>query len=128
MRKIHECVEDIKNILNDAERTEEVDGETLCDINDLIDEILLIHVLKEQEIALLKSNFKKKVCTGCWMDDKKGFVALAKSVDALISYLFKNVRWCPFDDESDIDFEKECVGFSEPGCKECILRNIEQLN
>ena len=26
MRKIHECAEDIKNILNDAERTEEVDG------------------------------------------------------------------------------------------------------
>ena len=25
MRKIHECAEDIKNILNDAERTEEVD-------------------------------------------------------------------------------------------------------
>ena len=27
-----------------------------------------------------------------------------------------------------IDFEKECVGFREKGCKECILRNIEQLN
>lgn len=27
MRKIHECAEDIKNILNDAERTEEVDGD-----------------------------------------------------------------------------------------------------
>ena len=30
MRKIHECAEDIKNILNDAERTEEVDGDMLC--------------------------------------------------------------------------------------------------
>lgn len=29
MRKIHECAEDIKNILNDAERTEY----SLCSIN-----------------------------------------------------------------------------------------------
>ena len=35
MRKIHECAEDIKNILNDAERTEEVDGDMLCSINEL---------------------------------------------------------------------------------------------
>lgn len=34
MRKIHECAEDIKNILNDAERTEEVDGDMLCSINE----------------------------------------------------------------------------------------------
>ena len=37
MRKIHECAEDIKNILNDAERTEEVDGDMLCIINELVD-------------------------------------------------------------------------------------------
>ena len=23
---------------------------------------------------------------------------------------------------------KECVGFREPGCRECILRNIDKLN
>lgn len=128
MRKIHECAEDIKNILNDAERTEEVDGETLCGINELVDEILSIHCLEEQEAALLKSNFEKKVCTGCWMDDKKELATLTKSADALITYLFNNMHWCPFKDEANIDFDKECVGFRETGCKECILRNIGQLN
>lgn len=58
----------------------------------------------------------------------KKFAVLTKGVDALISCLVKNMRWCPFEDESGIDFERECVGFMEPGCKECILRNIERLN
>lgn len=51
-----------------------------------------------------------------------------KQVDMLIQYIFNNMHWCPFKDEAKIDFEKECVGFRENGCKECILRNIEQLN
>lgn len=51
-----------------------------------------------------------------------------KQVDMLIQYIFNNMHWCPFKDESNIDFEKECVGFREKGCKECILRNIKQLN
>ena len=51
-----------------------------------------------------------------------------KQVDALIQYIFDNMHWCPFKDEAKIDFEKECVGFREKGCKECIFRNIEQLN
>lgn len=51
-----------------------------------------------------------------------------KQVDNLILYIFNNLHWCPFKDETDIDFEKECVGFQEPGCKDCMLRNIEKLN
>lgn len=51
-----------------------------------------------------------------------------KQVDGLIQYIFNNLHWCPFKDEANIDFEKECVGFRETGCKECILRNIGQLN
>jgi len=51
-----------------------------------------------------------------------------RQVNGLIQYIFNNLHWCPFKDESNIDFEKECVGFREKGCKECILRNIEQLN
>lgn len=47
--KIHECAEDIKNILNDAERTEEVDGDMLCSINELVDEILSIYCLEKQQ-------------------------------------------------------------------------------
>lgn len=51
-----------------------------------------------------------------------------KEVDTLIQYIFNNVHWCPFKDDTEIDFEKECVGFRKPGCKECILKNINQLN
>ena len=50
-----------------------------------------------------------------------------KIIDILINYILKKMRWCPFEDEADIDFEKECVGFREDGCKECILRNIDKL-
>ena len=51
-----------------------------------------------------------------------------KQVEGLIQYLFDNLHWCPFKDEANIDFEKECVGFRETGCKERILKNINQLN
>ena len=47
MRTIVECVEDIKGILNNAERTEEMDGETLTDIDELVNEILSINGMKE---------------------------------------------------------------------------------
>ena len=58
MRKIHECAEDIKNILNDAERTEEVDGDMLCSINELVDEILSIYCLEKQQrkMAIAEEN------------------------------------------------------------------------
>lgn len=58
MRKIHECAEDIKNILNDAERTEEVDEDMLCSINELVDEILSIYCLEKQQrkMAIAEEN------------------------------------------------------------------------
>lgn len=58
MRKIHECAEDIKNILNDAERNEEVDGDMLCSINELVDEILSIYCLEKQQrkMAIAEEN------------------------------------------------------------------------
>lgn len=43
MRTISEAAEDIKSILNNVERTEECTGETLVDINELVDEILTIN-------------------------------------------------------------------------------------
>ena len=43
MRTIPEVAEDILNILNEAERIEECDGDTLCDINELVGEILVIN-------------------------------------------------------------------------------------
>ena len=48
----------IKNILNDAERTEEVDGDMLCSINELVDEILSIYCLEKQQrkMAIAEEN------------------------------------------------------------------------
>lgn len=46
----------------------------------------------------------------------------------LIDYIINKCHSCPFDDESGVDFEKECVGFGEVGCGECILRNIGKLD
>lgn len=49
MRTISEAVEDIKSILNNVERTEECTGETLVDINELVDEILTLNHLQERK-------------------------------------------------------------------------------
>ena len=49
-------------------------------------------------------------------------------IEQLVTYIMERMHWCPFEDESGIDFEKECVGFREPGCKECILRNADKIN
>ena len=46
MRTIPEVIEDIKNILNEIERTEECAGETLVDIDELVNEILTINLYK----------------------------------------------------------------------------------
>lgn len=48
MRTIPEVAEDIKSILNNIERTEECTGETLVDINELVDEMLAINCYKDK--------------------------------------------------------------------------------
>ena len=45
----------------------------------------------------------------------------------LIDFIHDNWHWCPFKDESGMDFDK-CVGFRENGCKECIYKNTDKLN
>lgn len=45
----------------------------------------------------------------------------------LLDYIMSACHWCPFKDEVGIDFEKECVGFREKGCRECIYRHIDKL-
>lgn len=72
---------------------------------------------------------KLKNALGKYEDAKEQAIELQdKRIDMLIQYIFDNMHWCPFKDGAKIDFEKECTGFREKGCKECILRNIEQLN
>ncbi len=46
----------------------------------------------------------------------------------LIDYIINKIHSCPLSDESNIDFEKECVGFGEVGCGECILRHLDKLD
>ena len=47
-RTIAECVSDIKSILNNVERTQECNGETLVDIDELVNEILSINGTKDE--------------------------------------------------------------------------------
>lgn len=49
MRTIQEVCEDIKSILNNIERTENCDGETLVDIDELVNEILIISTYKHKK-------------------------------------------------------------------------------
>lgn len=56
MRTITEVAEDIKSILNNIERTEECNGETLVDINELVDEILSINAHKQKIVYTTTRN------------------------------------------------------------------------
>ena len=52
---------------------------------------------------------------------------MAASETLLLDYIMKYTYSCPLKDDAEIDFEKECVGYLEEGCKECILRHVEEL-
>lgn len=62
MRTIPEVAEDILNILDEAERTEECNRDTLCDINELVGEILVINseTSKAREKIVAKLEEKRK--------------------------------------------------------------------
>ena len=55
-------------------------------------------------------------------------VFMSSNEQILIDFILNHFHWCPFSDDCGINFEQECVGFKEVGCKECILRNIEKLS
>lgn len=57
----------------------------------------------------------------------QGETNMGEKENILIDYILNNIHSCPFEDDCGIDFTKECVGFREKGCKECIYRNIEKL-
>ncbi len=44
----------------------------------------------------------------------------------LLNALLRHCYSCPLEDGS-IDFEKECVGYREPGCRECIIRHSDKI-
>ena len=84
---------------------------------------LVIDSYVKENMACLAERYKEENTENISVD-----TSVQDKVDILIQYIFNNMHWCPFKDDADIDFEKKCVGFREPGCKECILRNINQLN
>lgn len=70
MRTIPEVVEDIKNILNDAERRQ--NGETLVDIDELANEILTINAENEEPVFVEFNNEEKiNIVTVRWWDGYK---------------------------------------------------------
>lgn len=47
----------------------------------------------------------------------------------LMDYIIRHTYSCPIkNDAKDIDFEKECVGFKNKGCAECIYKHAHELN
>lgn len=47
----------------------------------------------------------------------------------LIDYIINTLDCCPFEEKwEDSVLEKECVGFGEIGCGECILRHLDKLD
>lgn len=51
-----------------------------------------------------------------------------KAAIQLAEHIIANGHSCPFDDQSGIDFENECVGFGEPGCTACLLKHSNRLD
>ena len=45
----------------------------------------------------------------------------------LVEFILRHTYSCPLSDDSGINFEKECVGFGNAGCEECILQHAELL-
>lgn len=52
---------------------------------------------------------------------------LRKREEILMDYIMRHTYFCPIKNDANINFEKECVGFKEPGCRECIMRNLKEL-
>ncbi len=52
---------------------------------------------------------------------------MTKNEKILLYYIMKIIDYCPFEDEWEDNLEKECVGFRQEGCGDCILRNIDKL-
>lgn len=47
--------------------------------------------------------------------------------ELLMEYIMRHTYSCPIRDNANINFKKECVGFEEPGCRECIMRHLKEL-
>lgn len=73
-------------------------------------------------------------CVGCWnrempekISESEMLVGMRECQKKLVGALMRIFHSCPLNDNANIDFEKECVGYREQGCAECILRHIDDL-
>lgn len=48
-------------------------------------------------------------------------------IDKLLTYVVEGSNFCPLGDEKRLSIMGECVGLRKPGCKECLLKHIEDL-
>lgn len=79
--------------------------------------------------AVMSKEEVKQFFTYDYMADmKKPDISKNRIINELLTYLMENMHWCPFKDSAAIDFDKECVGFGEQGCRECINKHIGELN
>ena len=42
---------------------------------------------------------------------------MSNTEQILIEFILHHFHWCPFSDDCGINFDQECVGFREAGCK-----------
>lgn len=58
---------------------------------------------------------------------EKGKLTMTGTETLLMDYIMRHTYSCPIKDDAGIDFTNECVGFKEPGCRECIMKHLEEL-
>lgn len=107
MRTIPEVAEDIKSILNNIERTQECNGETLVDIDELVNEILTINCYKDEpktnagkirnmsdeELAEFMENFEKTGgCDTCSIGSQGECYSISKCKDGYLGWLQSEVK------------------------------------
>lgn len=111
-----------------------------CDDDELLDEVLFENLMYPAETDIdgliavfdmlawshsdLRERLKQYEDTGLTTEQVQ---QLKEREDLLMDYIMQHTYSCPIKDDADINFEKECVGFEEPGCRECIMRHLKEL-
>lgn len=50
------------------------------------------------------------------------------AIDKLLNYIVASSLYCPLGVQKRVRILGECVGLRKPGCKECLMKHIEDLN
>ena len=48
-------------------------------------------------------------------------------IDKLLNYIVASSLYCPLGVQKRVRILIECVGLRKPGCKECLMKHIEDL-